>query len=79
MTEKEWLNKIKWNANEDEKLYTLTYLNLGKEVEVNYVDIEMHDTYFEVIQEDSTASVPYHRIRKIKKSGKIVFTRRCAG
>lgn len=78
MNSKQWLDKIQWDKNESPNEYTLTYINFGKEREISYDEIINKDVFsFSINQEGQLAYIPYHRIRKIKKKGEIVFQRRC--
>ena len=77
ITEKEMLNKIKWDERENPDDYSITYMNFKNEVEIPYRYIKNIDGRFMEILQDSFefVEVPLHKIRKIKKNGIIVWSR----
>ncbi|MBD3259508.1 DUF504 domain-containing protein [Candidatus Woesearchaeota archaeon] len=76
---KDYLNKIRWDDRMKPEEYTLTYLDRNKEEkEVPYLEIkEIGDDYIRVEKDKNKGfvEIPMHRIRKIKKSGFIVWQR----
>lgn len=74
----DFLNKLKWDPNEDPLTYTFLYLDrVAKKLrEVKYKDIaEVKDGYMTIVKEDSEAMIPLHRIKVVKKDGVVVWER----
>lgn len=71
------INKIKWDKRENPKYYSLIFIDLGKEKEIPYSTIIRLEGNFMIILNDNNEEVdiPLHRIRKVKKSGKIIWKR----
>jgi uncharacterized protein (UPF0248 family) len=76
---KDYLNKIRWDDRMKPEEYSLVYLDRNKdEKEVPYNEIlEIGDDYIKVERGENkgVVEIPMHRIRKIKKSGFIVWQR----
>ncbi len=76
---KDYLDKIRWDDRMKPEEYTLVYLDRNKdEKEVPYKEIvEIGDDYIKVEREGNkgVVEIPMHRIRKIKKSGFVVWQR----
>jgi len=73
ITIKNVLNKIKWDKREKIENYSLEYLDRieNKNVELKFRDIKLNGDYV-VFGEKS---IPLHRIRKVKRNGKIIWYR----
>ena len=77
MTIKDILNKIKWDKKENPKDYSLIYLDLGKLKEMPYTNIKRIEGTFMVIEKNNEETfIPMHRIRKVKRKGKIIWERK---
>ena len=75
-TIKDLINKIKWDKRESPKDYVLTYIDFRKEKQIPYTAIKRLEGNFMVLQkEDEEVEIPLHRIRKVKKKGKIIWQR----
>lgn len=70
------INKIKWDKRENPSNYSLIFIDLGKEKEIYYTDIKrLEGNFMILINNDEEVEVPLHRIRKVKKKGKIIWER----
>ena len=73
---KDLINKIKWDKRENPKDYSLIYIDLGKKKELAYTDIKRLEGNFMIIERNrEETEIPLHRIREVKKKGKIVWQR----
>ena len=70
---KHLLNKIKWDKRENIEDYSLEYLDRieKKNIEIRLKDIKIEGDY--IVSEENT--IPLHRIRKVKKNGKVIWNR----
>ncbi len=78
ITIKDLLNKIKWDKNLNPKDYTLYYLDrISKTLKkIRYSDIKRIEGNFIIIEKQGEqASIPLHRIKRVKKKGVIVWQR----
>lgn len=78
-TIKEELNKIKWDKRENPEDYSVFYLDrvLDKLIEMPYKNIKRLDGEFFVINKDEEDTfIPLHRIREVRKKGKLVWQRK---
>ncbi len=80
LTIKDLLNKIKWDKNLNPKNYTLYYLDrISKTLKkARYSDIKKIEGSFIILEkkkEKEEASIPLHRIKRVKKKGVIVWQR----
>jgi len=82
ITIKGLLNKIKWDKNLNPEDYTLYYLDrISKTLKkIRYSDIRRVEGNFIIIrqqgkQQAEEASIPMHRIRRVKEKGVIVWQR----
>lgn len=68
------LNKIKWDKNLNPEEYIIIYIDRLKKTkkEIKFKDIKEFNN-FTLITEDK--EIPLHRIREIKKQGKIIWKR----
>ncbi|MCD4666529.1 DUF504 domain-containing protein [archaeon] len=72
------LNKIKWDDNEIPEDYTLVYYdkvsNINKEIKLT--DIKDIENLFIVLEvKGKEVNIPLHRIKEVKKEGKIIWKR----
>ena len=73
---KDLINKIKWDKRENPKDYSLIYIDLGKKKELDYTEIKRLEGNFMIIEKDrEETEIPLHRVREIKKKGKVVWKR----
>ena len=74
ITIKELLNKIKWDKRENPEDYTLYYLDrIEKKLKkIAYADITNIEGNFMLVGD---AEIPLHRIKEVKKKGKLVWSR----
>jgi len=78
----ELINKIKWDPNEKPATYLLSYYDriLKSLVEFRFDEIaSMEDSFIQLHKEDKLVSIPFHRIKQVKKDGTIVWKRRVDG
>jgi len=72
------INKIKWDAKEDPKDYTLAYQDrvLKTLIEIPYTKIKRLEGTFMIIEKDGEeTNIPTHRIKQVKKNGKVIWQR----
>ena len=67
------LNKIKWDKNLNPNEYSIIYLDFNKKKEILYIEIKEFNNLTLVLKDGT--EIPLHRIREIKKSGKIIWKR----
>lgn len=75
---KNLLNKIKWDKKEDPKDYEIFYYDrvLKKLICLNFSMVKKtENNLLTVIKDDEEISIPFHRIRRVKKKGKVVWER----
>ena len=73
---KDLINKIQWDEREDIRDYTLTYIDLNREKEIHYTEIKRLEGNFMVLERNNQeVEIPLHRVRKVKKQGKIIWQR----
>ncbi|HLC19882.1 MAG TPA: DUF504 domain-containing protein [Candidatus Nanoarchaeia archaeon] len=75
----ELISKIKWDPNEKPADYFLSYYDriLKSLIEFRFDDIaSIEDSFIQLYKEDKLLSIPFHRIKQIKKDGKIVWERK---
>lgn len=73
---KDLINKIKWDKRESPKNYSLVYIDLGKKKELAYTSIKRLEGNFMIIERNrEETEIPLHRIREVKKKGRIIWTR----
>lgn len=76
MRERDVLNKIKWDDNENPGDYTVGYKDFEDIKEIRYDDIKRVEDEFMIVDVDGKESnIPLHRIRVIKKKGEVVWQR----
>jgi len=74
----DFLNKLKWDKNEDPFTYTFFYIDrvANRLRELKYKDIaEVEGGFMTIVKEDSEAQIPLHRIRMVKKGADVVWER----
>jgi len=73
---KDLINKIKWDKRENPKDYSLFYIDFNKKKELAYTKIKKLEGNFMIIEKNNEEiEIPLHRIREVKKKGKIVWKR----
>ena len=75
---KNLLNKIEWDKREKPEDYELYFLDRieDKYIKLKYKDIKRLEGSFMVIDKDAEeVSIPLHRIKFVKKKGKIIWQR----
>ncbi len=78
MTIKDLINKIKWNKNLNPDDYTLIYIDRidKNKKKMNFTDIEkIEGSFLMLTKEDKEVNIPLHRIREVRKQGKLVWKR----
>ena len=78
-TIKEEINKIKWDKRENPEDYSVFYLDrvLNRLIEISYKNIKRLDGEFFVINKNEEDTfIPLHRIREVRKKGKLVWERK---
>ena len=70
------LNKIKWDKNLNPNEYSIIYLDFNKKKEVKFTEIKEFNNLTLIIEsENKEVEIPLHRIKEIKKSGRIIWKR----
>lgn len=75
---KELLNKIKWDKRENPEDFSIGYLDRvqNKIIEIGYNEIKKIEGNFLVLErEGEEVYIPTHRIREVKRKGKIIWKR----
>lgn len=73
------LNKIKWDSRENQEHYTLYYQDRieNKLKEIRYTDIIAIEPPCMLLSLNKKITyIPLHRIREIKKQGKVIWQRK---
>jgi uncharacterized protein (UPF0248 family) len=73
---KDFLNKIKWDPNLKKEEFEIFYEDriLKKMIGIRFKDIkEINDGFILIKKENEEVNIPLHRIKEIKKNGKIVW------
>jgi len=72
------LNKIKWDPNEHPKDYTILYYDrikkANKKLKFDYIK-EIDSIFILVEVDDKKINLPIHRIREVRKDGKLIWKR----
>ncbi len=72
------LNKIKWDQNLNPEEYTIIYLdrinNTKKEIKFDKIK-NFNNLTLILESEEKEIEIPLHRIREVKKQGKIIWKR----
>ena len=71
----EVLNKIRFDTTVKPEEYTIVYFDrmAEKTEEVKFISIGRKGNFITVLKDGKDYSVPLHRIRKIKKKGKVIW------
>ncbi|MFH0936585.1 MAG: DUF504 domain-containing protein [Candidatus Woesearchaeota archaeon] len=71
------LNKIRWDPKENPKDYTIIYFDrmLEKRIEISFASIARVGTFMVIKQDNKDVHIPLHRIREVRKKGKIIWER----
>ncbi len=71
------LNKIRWDPKENPKDYTIIYFDrmLEKRIEISFASISRAGTFMIIKQDNKDVYIPLHRIREVRKKGKIIWER----
>jgi len=75
---KDLINKIKWDKREIPEQYSFFYVDRisGKMNEIGFNDIKrIEGTFIIVEREGKEIEIPMHRIREVRKEGKLVWRR----
>lgn len=75
---KELLNKIKYSPQENPADYVLFYYDRveDKLKELKLVEVKgVEEGFLMLVKENKEVNIPLHRIRKVKKKGKVVWER----
>ncbi len=70
---KDFLNKIIWDSREKPEEYIVVYFDRieKKNIEVKFNDLMLSGDFL-IVDE---ASIPLHRVREVRKKGKVVWKR----
>jgi uncharacterized protein (UPF0248 family) len=71
------LNKIRWDTKENPKDYTIVYFDrmLERKIEIPFTSISRAGTFMIIQQNNKDVHIPLHRIREVRKKGKIIWER----
>ena len=71
------LNKIRWDKNLKPEEYTIVYFDRISEgrFEVQFISISREGNFFIVIRKGEEVNIPLHRIRQVKRNGKVIWER----
>jgi uncharacterized protein (UPF0248 family) len=71
------LNKIRWDKKVNPEEYTLLYFDRIDEklYEVSFTAIARKGNFITILKDGKEYSVPLHRIRQVKRNGKLVWER----
>ena len=75
----ELISKIKWDQNENPEAYSLFYYDRIKKslIEFKFTEIErIEDSFIKIFRDLELISIPFHRIKQVKKEGKIIWERK---
>ncbi len=78
---REVLNKIKCDKKENPELYKIYYYDrvLDKLIEIDYKDIKDIDKNFiTIMKNNKETEIPMHRIKEVRKQGKLIWSRTTA-
>ena len=78
---KDFLNKLKWDKLLNAKDYQVYYSDrrINKTVEIPFTAIKKIEKNFMVIEKDlHDVDIPLHRIKEVRKRGKLVWARNVA-
>ena len=71
------LNKLRWDKNLKQEEYTIVYFDriAEKGFEVPFTAIARHGNFFVIRLGSKETSIPLHRIRQVKRNGKVIWDR----
>ena len=75
----ELINKIKWDPNEKSGAYSLLYYDRMQKclIEFRFEEIQsIEDGFIKIFKEQELISIPFHRIKQVKKDGTIIWERK---
>ena len=77
MPVKELLEKIRWDASEDESEYSFACLDRVRDeiVSVQLNDVVREGNWPMLVETGKKVRVPLHRVKKVLKKGTLVWTR----
>ena len=76
---KDLLNQIRWDKRKKPEEYSVHYFDRVKKglMEIKYNGIKRLEGTFMVIEKNSEeTSIPLHRVRQVRRNGKLVWERR---
>lgn len=73
----DFLNKIRWDKNLKPEEHVIVYFDriAEKTFEVPFTSISRKGNFFTIKQGKVETSIPLHRIRQVKRNGKVVWER----
>jgi uncharacterized protein (UPF0248 family) len=78
-TVKELINKIRWDKREHQNEYEIGILDRFTK-EIGFIPFSsvksVEGQFMTITHEDETTEIPLHRIRAVRKSGKVVWKRK---
>ena len=74
---RELINKIKWDNKEKEDAYSIGYFDRLKKkiLFIRFNEIKNIDGGFMVLNREKETYIPLHRIRVVRKNGRVVWRR----
>ena len=71
------LNKIRWDKNLKPEEYSIVYFDriAEKSFEVPFKSIAREGNFIKVIRPGKEINIPLHRIRQVKRNGKVIWER----
>lgn len=71
------LNKIRWDKNLKPEEYTIVYFDRIEEArfEVPFKSIARQGNFFVITKDGKETMIPLHRIRQVKRNGKLIWER----
>jgi len=71
------LNKIRWDKNLKPEEYAIVYFDriAEKTFEVAFAAISRRGNFFVVKRGNLETNIPLHRIRQVKRNGKVIWER----
>ena len=73
----DFLNKIRWDKKLKPEEYTIVYFDrvVERGFEVAFTSVSREGNFFVVNRDGRKTMIPLHRIRQIKRKGKVVWER----
>ena len=71
------LNKIRWDKNLDPKEFTIVYFDRihQKTFEISFLAMGRSGNFFTIKTGGGESYIPLHRIKEVKRNGKIIWKR----